>query len=113
MHILTQLDPVQHHFSGGIYAKEITLTEPGQGMHQHAHNYDHLSILTQGQVVLEVDGEKTLHTAPAVLNIPAGRRHKILPVQLPVKWFCIHRTDVTDETCVDDNLILKEQHYAI
>ena len=107
-------DPrIQHHFAGGVYAKEITLLTIEEGMNQHEHTFDHLSILTQGQVVVDVDGNKTLHTAPAVLTIKAGQRHKIIPTQTPVTWFCIHATEVADADLVDDSLILKREHYAI
>ena len=104
---------VKHHFAGGVYAKEITLDSLDEGMHQHAHTFDHLSILTQGQVVVEQDGKITTHTAPAVLTIPAGTRHKVIPTRLPVTWFCIHSTDVVDAELVDDSLIMKREQYAV
>lgn len=107
-------DPrIKHHFAGGVYAKEITLDSTAAGMNQHEHTFDHLSILTQGQVVVDVDGLQTTLTAPAVLTIRAGQRHKIIPTQVPVTWFCIHATDVVDTDLVDDSLILKREYNAI
>jgi quercetin dioxygenase-like cupin family protein len=107
-------DPrIQHHFAGGVYAKEITLDSTQEGMHQHEHTFDHLSILTQGQVIVECDGLQTIHTAPAVLTIKAGQRHKIIPTQTPITWFCIHATSVVDADLVDDSLILKREQNAI
>ena len=107
-------DPrIQHHFSSGVYAKQVTLTTKEDAMNQHEHTFDHLSILSQGQVVVDIDGDKTLYTAPAVLNIKAGQRHVIIPTQLPVTWFCIHATEVVDPELVDDSLILKREEYAI
>jgi hypothetical protein len=38
------------------------------------------------------------------LNIAAGKRHSVTPLETPVKWFCIHRTDVTDPDLVDNEL---------
>ena len=107
-------DPrIQHHFAGGVYAKEITLDSTTDAMNQHEHAFDHLSILTQGQVEIIIEGVGTLHTAPAVLTIPAGQRHMIIPRQTPVKWFCIHATEIVDADLVDDSLILKREHHAI
>lgn len=107
-------DPrIQHHFAGGVYAKQITLNSAAEGMHQHEHTFDHLSILTQGQVVVDIDGLQTTYTAPAVLTIQAGQRHMIIPTQIPVTWFCIHATDIVDADLVDDSLILKREEHAI
>jgi mannose-6-phosphate isomerase-like protein (cupin superfamily) len=99
---------VVHHFVGGIYAKEMTLKTMGDGMHQHRHHFDHMSILAEGSVWVEVDGVRTQHTAPAVLNIRAGERHKIWPITSPVKWYCIHATDCEDPAEVD-NVIVSER----
>jgi mannose-6-phosphate isomerase-like protein (cupin superfamily) len=107
-------DPrIQHHFAGGVYAKEITLDSTAAGMNQHEHTFDHLSILTQGQVIIDIDGLQTTLTAPAVLTVKAGQRHKIIPTQVPVTWFCIHATTVVDADLVDDSLILKREYYAV
>ena len=108
------MDPrIQHHFSQGLYAKQVTLTTMADAMNQHEHTFDHLSILSHGQVIVDVDGHRTLHTAPAVLNITAGQRHLIIPTQLPVTWFCIHATDVADPELVDETLLLKRENYAV
>ena len=96
---------VFHHFAGGVYAKEMTLATLDDCMHQHQHHYDHMSILASGKIILDVDGVKTEHTAPAVVHIAAHKRHWIVPVEAPVKWFCIHRTDVTDPAAVDDDIV--------
>ena len=45
---------VVHHFAGGVYAKEMTLKTMGDGMHQHKHHFDHVTLL--GPCVLPVDG---------------------------------------------------------
>jgi hypothetical protein len=39
---------VVHHFAGGVYAKEMTLKTMNDGMHQHKHHFDHMSILAEG-----------------------------------------------------------------
>ena len=39
---------IEHHFGGGVYAKE-TIIPAGVMLQQHAHTYDHLSILASGK----------------------------------------------------------------
>ena len=94
---------IRHHFGGGIYAKE-TIIPAGKWLVQHTHKFDHLSILAQGSVELIVDGEKTIIHAPACLTVLAGKHHGVKTLT-DVVWYCIHATDCTDETKVDEVII--------
>lgn len=93
-----------HHFSSGVYAKQVLIRQ-GMYAEQHIHKYDHLSILASGTVLLEVDGDAIEKTGPACLTIRAGSAHKITALTDAV-WFCIHATDETDPSLVDE-VILK------
>jgi len=97
---------IQHHFGGGVYAKE-TRIPAGYLAVQHKHRHDHLSVLASGAVEVIVDGESTEYTAPACLTIAAGKEHSVLALT-DVVWYCIHATDCTDIEAVDDVLI--EEH---
>jgi quercetin dioxygenase-like cupin family protein len=90
---------IQHHFGGGVYAKE-TRIPAGYLAVQHKHKFDHLSVLASGAVEVIVDGESTEYTAPACLTIAAGKEHSVLALT-DVVWYCIHATDCDDESAVD------------
>lgn len=90
---------INHHFGGGVYAKE-TIIPAGGKLIQHAHTYDHLSILAKGVVELVVDGESRVVHAPACLTIAAGKHHGVKSLTDTV-WYCIHASSVAD----DDALI--------
>jgi quercetin dioxygenase-like cupin family protein len=99
---------ISHHFIGqdqarGIYAKELRI--PGGALLvTHEHSYDHLSILASGMVDLMVDGtEKTL-TGPCAIMIKAGLAHGIRALTDAV-WFCIHPTEETDASRVDEVIL--------
>jgi quercetin dioxygenase-like cupin family protein len=92
-----------HHFSDGLYAKQMSIPA-GYEAGSHAHNYSHLSILAKGRVIVEADGWKQEFTAPACIEIAAGIHHKITSLEDSV-WFCIHATEETDVSKVDDVLI--------
>lgn len=92
-----------HHFAAGVYAKQMTLPK-GHWAMKHVHDYDHLSILSQGTVVVEVDGVRHGYAAPACILIKAGQEHRIEALSDAV-WFCIHATDETDPDKVDAVLI--------
>ena len=96
------IDPeIRHHFSAGVYAKE-TIIPAGKWLVQHAHKFDHLSILAQGSVELIVDGEREVLHAPACLTIAAGKHHGVKSLT-DVVWYCIHATECVDD--VDEVLI--------
>ena len=94
---------IAHHFGGGVYAKE-THVAAGLVLVQHKHEHAHLSVLASGMVEVEVDGVRTIRTAPACLAIEAGKHHGIRALT-DVVWFCIHATDCTDPAQVDEVLI--------
>lgn len=96
---------VSHHFSSGVYAKEICFPAGSSGG-KHVHDFDHLSILAAGTVKLSVDGVETIITAPHCVTVMAGKAHVVTAVTDAV-WYCIHATDETDPDEVDQALIEK------
>jgi hypothetical protein len=96
----------QHHFSSGVYAKQMMLPA-GYFALSHAHTYDHLSILASGEVVIKTDNNEETYKAPSCINIKKGINHSITAIKDAV-WFCIHATEETDSSKVDEVLIMKE-----
>jgi hypothetical protein len=91
---------IEHHFGGGVYAKE-TIIPPGVELTQHVHDFDHLSVLADGIVDIEVDGVlRTGLMAPRCFVIKAGSQHKVTAV-IKSTWYCIHATGETDPAKVD------------
>jgi len=86
---------ILHHFSaGGVYAREQTL-DAGQEVEKHVHDYDHLSYLARGIATVEVDSELQTLQAPCMLEIKAGKKHRIYAVT-DIIWLCIHSEAVAD-----------------
>jgi mannose-6-phosphate isomerase-like protein (cupin superfamily) len=102
---------VRHHFGGGLYAKE-SIIPADKWLVQHAHNYDHLSILAKGSVELIIDGEKTVINAPACITILAGKHHGVRSLT-DVVWYCIHATECTDEDEIDEVIIAPVDHKQV
>ena len=97
------MSDMQHHFSDNLYAKEIILSA-GSLVVQHKHKFDHLSILAKGKVIVLFDEDAVEYTAPACINIVKGVDHAIKALEDSV-WYCVHATDETDATKVDEVLI--------
>ena len=97
---------IRHHFSSGLYAKQMFL--PAQHFAvTHAHEYDHFSILASWRVTVTVDDVPTEYVGPACIEIKAGEHHTIVAHEDAV-WFCIHATDVADPDIVDEVLIRRK-----
>ena len=97
------VEAISHHFSDGIYAKQMTL-QKGYIAKSHKHNYSHLSILSKGEVHIRVDGVTKHYKAPACIEIKAGVEHEILALKAAT-FFCVHKTNETDINKVDTTLI--------
>jgi quercetin dioxygenase-like cupin family protein len=85
---------VSHFTAGGIYAREQTL-RAGEEVQKHVHGYDHLSYLARGTAMLEIDGEMSVLHGPAMLEVKAGREHRIQALT-DLTWLCIHAESVAD-----------------
>lgn len=94
---------ITHYLAGGLYAKE-THIPAGVRLVQHAHVYDHLSALMQGTAVVDLNGSRRVHHAPAILTIHAHQVHEVTAVT-DVVWACIHATPETDPERIDAGLI--------
>jgi quercetin dioxygenase-like cupin family protein len=92
-----------HHFSDNVYARQMSLPK-GYKVDTHKHNYDHLSILSNGTALVITDGEPTTYTAPACINIEKDKVHEIYALE-DMTWFCIHSTEEKDTSKIDKVLI--------
>ena len=92
-----------HHFGSGMYVKECRIPA-GRKLTQHTHKFDHLSWLSKGQAVVEVNGAGEVYSAPCMLKIKANKVHSVLSVT-DVVWLCMHGTDETDVTKIDESLV--------
>ena len=96
----------RHYFSGREIAKRMEIPA-GHYAISHKHKYDHLSILAEGKALVICDGEEKIFTAPECITIKAGVNHEIHALE-DVTWFCVHATSETDESKIDQVLIMEE-----
>jgi hypothetical protein len=94
---------IAHHFGGKCYAKAAHF-DCGDILVQHKHSHDHLSILAEGDRGTDLDGVRSIVSAPACLTIAAGKHHGVKALTDGV-WYCIHATDSTDPDHIDHEVI--------
>jgi quercetin dioxygenase-like cupin family protein len=94
---------IKHHFSDGIYAREMTL-QSGNFVMTHKHTYSHFSFLAKGRALVGIGDDKSIYEAGSLIEIKAGQEHYIEAIE-DIVWFCVHATSETDESKMDEVLI--------
>jgi quercetin dioxygenase-like cupin family protein len=102
-----------HYFSDGVYAKQMALPK-GHTALTHSHIYDHLSILSQGEVFITCNGTKIHAKAPYCINIKAGVEHQIDAIEDAI-FYCIHAISEADKQLnnIDKVLIMNRDDDAM
>lgn len=100
----SDFEVISHHFIGGTYTKLMRIPENHEVV-SHKHRFDHATALFSGCVIVDADNVMTTYYSPDILEIKAGVNHRIVAVNGDAVVGCIHATDETDETKVDEVLI--------
>lgn len=98
--------PVTHHFSPGIYCREIFMPAlPGGGTYVvgHIHKTRHQNIVLTGRALVTIDGVTQEIVAPFVFESEAGAQ-KLLHVIEDMRWMTVHANpdNITDIPTVED-----------
>lgn len=91
---------ISFHSAGGVLAREETL-KAGYEVEKHQHDYDHLSVLCTGSAILEVDGDMQVLHGPCVIEVKAGKKHRIQAIS-DITWLCIHAESVADPETIKE-----------
>lgn len=77
-------------FFGNIWVKQHTLEFVGDCVDGHKHHFDHVSLLTKGKVIVEVEGyEPKEFIAPTFIIIKKEHEHKITATEDDTNWYCV------------------------
>lgn len=103
--------PPVHHFSKGIYAREI-LIPAGTLLTGKIHKTEHLNIISKGLIAVwtEAEGVKRIK-APFSFVAKPGTRRVGYALEDTV-WTTIHGTDETDLAKLEETLIEKREALA-
>jgi len=85
------LDYVEFSEVDDIWIRSYTLEKANTVISQHVHEHDHATIVSRGTAEAWQDG-KILgqYTAPAVITIPAGKKHHFVALTDDVVLCCLH-----------------------
>lgn len=90
-----------------VFFRTMTFKKAGDTSGKmHKHVYDHVNLLAQGSVELEVNGEKTIYHAPSYIFIDRDHFHKMTALEDNTISVCIHAIRDDDSGDILDQSIL-------
>jgi hypothetical protein len=97
--------PVSHHFSKGVYAREIRIPK-GSFIVGKIHKFENLNILSKGRIsILSIDGVQTVEAPFTVVSSPGVKR--VAYAHEDCVWTTIHGTDEKDVDKIEEVFIAK------
>ena len=81
-----------------IFIKMMHFKNKGECECGHKHTYDHISLLAKGSVLVKVNGQETVFTAPHMIYVSKDHHHEITALEDNTLWFCIHALRKADDT---------------
>jgi quercetin dioxygenase-like cupin family protein len=82
---------VEIHTADGVFIKQMVIRSYGTIVPQHAHVWDHTSMLAAGSVAVWREGQfDRTYDAPAAIFIKAGVKHLFQSLMPNTIIYCIH-----------------------
>jgi hypothetical protein len=77
-------------YFGNIWVRQNVLNKAGDTFGGHKHEFDHVSLLTKGKVVVEVEGYPSKEfEAPTFIIIKKEHNHNFTALTDDVNWYCV------------------------
>lgn len=99
-------------YFGNIWVRQNVLEKNGHNNGGHEHKFDHVTLLCQGKVRVEIEGhEPKEFTAPTFIVIRKEHKHNIIALEDNTIYYCVFALRDVDGEVVDD--IYGNQHDPI
>ena len=85
---------IEFHEANGVSIKQIVVPKAGYVVYQHVHDYEHMTLLTNGAVSVIIDDQMVgRKIAPAVIQIEANKKHEFIALAENTVLWCIHNSE--------------------
>jgi len=106
-----QPEQVECAIYAGLFVKTWAVQDAGTLLPQHAHEFDHLTLVIRGKVRAWRDGELLgTFRAGAMIRIPANALHQFLTMEPDCMLACIHNVDHIEG---DEPAVAQEHHILL
>lgn len=90
-------------YFGNIWVRQNTLLKTGDSFAGHKHKFDHVTLLAQGAVTVEVEGRSPKKfVGPTFIVIRKELNHKITALQDNTIYYCVFALRDIDGEIVED-----------
>lgn len=85
---------IEFHEANGVSVKQIVVPKRGMAVYQHVHDYEHMTLLTNGSISAIIENEPAgIFVAPAVIHVDANRKHEFIALEDNTILWCIHNSE--------------------
>jgi hypothetical protein len=89
-------------FFGNIWVRMHHYKKAGDHHNGHKHHFDHVTLVTQGSVLCEVEGhEPKEFKAPTFIVIKKDKKHKFTALEDDTTYFCVYALRDIDGNVTD------------
>ena len=81
-----------------LWTRMMYFRKAGDFEETHSHNFDHLTLLTQGSIKVIVNEKETICEAPMQIYLKAGLEHKLIAMEDDTMVTCVHALKNADGT---------------
>ena len=98
--------PVIHHFSKGVYCREIHIPA-GTLVVGKIHKTAHMNIISQGDISVRTQFGTERYKSPYTFRSEVGTQRAVY-AHTDTVWTTIHPTELTDVDAIEDEIIAKD-----
>jgi quercetin dioxygenase-like cupin family protein len=89
-----------------LFSRMMHFKSAGDIEHGHTHQFDHLTLLAKGRLMVVVDGAAAEFAAPNMIYIRADKNHELVALEDGTVAYCIHALrDKKTEDILDPAMI--------
>ena len=90
-------------FFGNIWVRQNVMESAGESFPGHKHKFDHVTLLSKGEIEVEVEGYKPkIFKAPTFVVVRKEHNHKITALTDDVLYYCVFAVRDLDGKPVDE-----------
>ncbi len=90
-------------YFGNIWVRQNILSEKGESFPGHKHRFDHVTLLVQGEIEIEVEGKPPKQfKAPTFVIIRKEKEHKVTALTDDVMYYCVFALRNIDGEPIED-----------
>ena len=95
-----------------VFVRQMHFEQAGDREQGHLHEFDHLTLLAHGSLLVEVADNATVYRAPAMIYIRADLMHRLTALEPDTVAYCVHglRDLTVSEDILDPAMIPKGVH---